>query len=168
MRWGRYEARWTTGLACIVLGTGVVQLTTAYSLPFLLLGALAQAVGWATMPASMPRRVVATLPAIAASILLLARGASFTVFFVVLLAAWLLVRQRPAISYLVVVLPFVASLLLANVVTGYSDAWLSIGTATLVVIASAWVARWLAMLAPLRRRSPAAASPEPSKLSAAP
>jgi hypothetical protein len=172
LRWGRYEPRWITGLACITLGTGAVQLTSAYSLPFLLVGALAHAVGWAIMPASMPRRVVVTLPALAASILLLARGASFTAFFVVLLVAWLLVRQRPAISYLVLMLPFVASLLLANVVTGYSDAWVALGTGALVVVASAWIARWLAMLVALRRRIPAdispAAAPQPSKLSAVP
>ncbi|MDQ1582770.1 MAG: hypothetical protein QOF36_824 [Microbacteriaceae bacterium] len=144
-----------TGLACIALGMGAVQLTSAYSLPFLLVGALAQAVGWAIMPTSVARRVAVTLPAIAASVLLLAHSASSLTFFAVPLAAWLLVRQRPWASYLAVVLPFAASLMLADVATGYSTAWLSIGASTLVAVAAAWGGRWLAVLAALRRHDPA-------------
>ncbi|MDQ1607894.1 MAG: hypothetical protein QOE16_626 [Microbacteriaceae bacterium] len=168
LRWGRYRERWITGLACIAIGAGAVQLTSAYSLPFLLVGTLAQFVGWAIMPTSIKRRTAVTLPAIAASILLLAHDASSLTFFAVPLAAWLLVRQRPVVSYLVVVLPFGVSLLLARVVTGYSDAWVSLGAGTLVIIVSAWGGRWLALLAARRRWERESAPTEHSKIPAVP
>jgi hypothetical protein len=120
------------------------------------------------MPTSIKRRTAVTLPAIAASILLLAHDASSLTFFAVPLAAWLLVRQRPVVSYLVVVLPFGVSLLLARVVTGYSDAWVSLGAGTLVIIVSAWGGRWLALLAARRRWERESAPTEHSKIPAVP
>jgi hypothetical protein len=145
LRWGSYRSRLVAGLALICVGTGLVLFTTAYSLPFLLAGSLLQPAGWAVLPSTIGRRVAVVVPVLGFTWLMLG-GASFAWCFAVPLAAWLLVRLRPLVSYVVLVLPIVSSIILARTVPDYSVGWVSILVSTLVVVASAWLARWTAFL----------------------
>ena len=144
LHWGAYRPRLAVGLAAIMLGTACIQLTSAYSLVFLLAGSLIQPAGWAILPAPIGRRVAVVLPALGFTWLMLG-GASFAWCFVVPLAGWLLVRLRPAISYVVLVLPIVCGIVLSGVIPDYGGAWLSFTVASLVTVAAAWTARWIAV-----------------------
>lgn len=145
LHWGTYRGRWIAGLAMIVVGTACVLATTAYSLPFLLVGSIMQPAGWAVLPSTIGRRVAVVVPVLGFTWLMLG-GASFAWCFAVPLAAWLLVRLRPLVSYAVLVLPIVSSIILARTVPDYSVGWVSILVSSLVVVASAWLARWAAFL----------------------
>ncbi len=153
LRWGRYRARWIVGLALIMIGTGLILLTSAYSLSFFLIGMPIHAAGWIIQPTSVARRVAVVLPALGVSALLLA-GPSFAGFFAVPLGCWLLVRFRPGMSWLVLALPIVSGILLTNVFVYYSQAWISAVVSTVVVVASAWIARAIAQRAARRRPGP--------------
>ncbi len=144
LHWGAYRPRLLAGLAAIMLGTACIQLTSAYSLAFLLAGSLIQPAGWAVLPAPIGRRVAVVVPVLGFTWLMLG-GASFAWCFVVPLAAWLLVRLRPAISYVVLVLPIAAGIALSGVVPDYSGAWISLLVSSVVTIAAAWAARWIAV-----------------------
>ncbi|MFF1875591.1 hypothetical protein [Kitasatospora herbaricolor] len=144
LHWGAYRPRLLAGLVLIIVGTGCILLTSAYSLPFLLAGSLIQPAGWALLPSWIGRRVAVVVPVLGFTWLMLG-GASFAWCFAVPLAAWLLVRLRPLLSYVVLVLPIASSIVLARTVTDYSVSWVSILVSTLVVIAGAWLARWVAV-----------------------
>ncbi|MFF1634432.1 hypothetical protein [Leifsonia sp. NPDC058248] len=145
LRWGAYRPRLLVGLALICVGTGLVLVTSAYSLPFLLAGSLLQPAGWAVLPSTIGRRVAVVVPVLGFTWLMLG-GASFAWCFAVPLAAWLLVRLRPLVSYAVLALPIASSVVLARVVPDYSMAWVSVLVSTFVVVAAAWLARWGAFL----------------------
>ena len=130
-------------MTLILIGTGLVQLTSAYSLTFALVGVIVQGVGWVIQPTTVGRRVAVFLPALAISMALLA-GPGFSALFAVPLGCWLLVRLRPAISWTVLILPLVSGMLTSSVLMYYAQDWLSLLVATIVSIASAWIARSLA------------------------
>jgi hypothetical protein len=144
LHWGAYRPRLVLGLTAIMLGTACIQLTSAYSLVFLLVGSLLQPAGWAVLPAPIGRRVAVVLPVLGFTWLMLG-GASFAWCFVVPLAAWLLVRLRPAISYVVLVLPIACGMILSAVIPDYSGSWISFTVSSLVTIGAAWAARWIAV-----------------------
>ncbi len=145
LHWGAYRPRLAFGLAAIMLGTASIQLTSAYSLIFLLVGSLMQPAGWAILPAPIGRRVAVVVPSLGFTWLMLG-GASFAWCFIVPLACWLLVRLRPAISYVVLVLPIVCGVILTGLILDYSGEWISFLVAGLVTVAAAWLARWIAVL----------------------
>ncbi|HEY2555777.1 MAG TPA: hypothetical protein VGI08_01620 [Diaminobutyricibacter sp.] len=144
LHWGAYRPRLVFGLTAIMLGTACIQLTSAYSLVFLLVGSLVQPAGWAILPAPIGRRVAVVLPSLGFTWLMLG-GASFAWCFVVPLAAWLLVRLRPAISYVVLVLPIACGIVLSSVIPDYSGAWISFTVSSLVTVAAAWSGRAIAV-----------------------
>jgi hypothetical protein len=150
LRWGRYRARWITGLVLIIVGTGFVQLSSAYSLYFLLIGSLTVIAGWIIQPTAVWRRVAILLPALAGSWLLIS-GPFFSVCFAIPLAAWLIVRFRPAISYVVVLLPIAAGIVVGNIVFYESQSWISLSVGVIVTVAAAWLGRRLAEWAAQRR-----------------
>lgn len=162
LHWGRYRPRLGFGLAAIVVGTACIQLTSTYSLLFLLAGSLLQPLGWALLPTPVGRRAAVVLPVLGFTWLMLG-GASFAWCFVVPLAAWLLVRLRPAISYVVLVLPIVSGIILSGVIADYSQQVITLLVSTIVTVAAAWLARWIAIAwsrrAPRAARSRQAASP---------
>lgn len=145
LHWGAYRPRLVAGLVLLFIGTACVLITSAYSLPFLLAGSLLQPAGWAVLPSTIGRRVAVVVPVLGFTWLMLG-GASFAWCFAVLLAAWLLVRLRPLLSYGSLVLPIATSIVLARTVSDYSVGWVSIVVSTLSVIAGAWLARWGAFL----------------------
>ncbi len=75
-------------------------------------------------------------------------------FLSVVLAAWLLVRQRPLLSYLTLAIPAIAAYFLSQQFAQYGSGALvlSVGAATL--IGAAWLARSLAVITrPQQRKS---------------
>ncbi|MDN4616144.1 hypothetical protein P5G50_16980 [Leifsonia sp. F6_8S_P_1B] len=144
LRWGRYRARLVGGLVLILLGSGFILVTTAYSLPFLLIGSILQPAGWAVMPSTIGRRVAVVLPVLGFTWLMLG-GSGFAWCYAVPLAAWLLVRLRPLPSYAVLALPIAASLLLVRVVTTYQQGWITVVVGVTVDVAAAWTARFIAL-----------------------
>lgn len=144
LHWGGYRSRWLAGLAMIVIGTACVLVTTAYSLPFLLIGSLMQPAGWAVMPSTIGRRVAVVVPVLGFTWLMLG-GSDFAWCYAIVLAAWLLVRLRPLPAFAVLVLPIASSLVLPRFVTAYQQGWVTILVSSLVLVASAWLARWAAI-----------------------
>lgn len=150
LHWGAYRPRLFAGLALIVVGTGLILMTTAYSLPFLLAGSLLQPVGWALLPSTIGRRVAVAVPVLGFTWLMLG-GAGFAWCFCVPLAAWLLIRLRPLLSYAVLVLPILTSVVLAATVDDYSVGWISVLVSTVIIVGCAWLARSLAIMADSRQ-----------------
>jgi hypothetical protein len=150
LHWGAYRPRLITGLALIAVGTGLILSTSAYSLLLLLAGSLLQPAGWAVLPSTIGRRVAVVLPSLGFTWLMLG-GSGFAWCFAVPLAAWLLVRLRPLLSFAVLVLPIISSVVLSRTVPDYSVGWISVVVSTLVIVAAAWLARWLAILAVSRQ-----------------
>lgn len=140
LHWGSYRGRWIAGLAMIVVGTACVLATTAYSLPFLLVGSIMQPAGWAVLPSTIGRRVAVVVPVLGFTWLMLG-GSAFAWCYAIVLAAWLLVRLRPLPTFAVLLLPIASSLLLPLFVTTYAQGWITILVSTAVVVGSAWLAR---------------------------
>jgi hypothetical protein len=141
LHWGTYRGRWIAGLAMIVVGTACILVTTAYNLPFLLVGSLMQPVGWAVLPSTIGRRVAVVVPVLGFTWLMLG-GSGFAWCYTIMLTAWLLVRLRPLPTFAVLVLPIASSLVLPRFVTTYEQGWITILVSTVVIVASAWLARW--------------------------
>jgi hypothetical protein len=146
LRWGAYRPRLLAGLALLVVGTGCVLSTTAYSLPLLLAGCLLQPAGWAVLPSTIGRRVAVPVPVLGFTWLMLG-GSAFAWCYCVVLAAWLLVRLRPLPSFAALALPIASSALLPRFVEDYQEGWVTVVTSTLVIVAAAWLARWIAIRA---------------------
>lgn len=145
LRWGSYRSRLTIGLVLVFAGGLILQFTSAYSLVALPAGILLHVVGWCILPGIGWRRVLGAALGTLSSIMML-NGASSTVFLAAALAAWLFVRQRPLVSYLVLVIPAITAYLLSQQFSQYGSGALvlSIGAATL--IGAAWLARSLAVI----------------------
>jgi hypothetical protein len=92
------------------------------------------------MPSTIGRRVAVVVPVLGFTWLMLG-GSGFAWCYAIVLAAWLLVRLRPLPAFAVLVLPIAASLILPLFVTTYSQGWITILTMSVVVVASAWLAR---------------------------
>lgn len=145
LRWGTYRGRFLAGVTLIFLGAALVQLTSAYSLLVLPLGLFAHITGWCILPGIGWRRILGAGVGALMTIILL-NGAPSTVFLVVPFATWLLVRQRPILSYVTLVIPPLASIVLAQLFPDYGWGVAVLSIAGAVLIASAWLARSLAAI----------------------
>ncbi|GAA3859291.1 hypothetical protein GCM10022381_00050 [Leifsonia kafniensis] len=143
LRWGSYLPRYLVGLAAIVVGVAATNLTSTYSLWFLLIGPVVQAVGWLCLPAALWRRLLVLVPCMIAGLVPVA-GPDFVGAFAALLAAWLLVRHRPAVSYLAVVAPIAASIVAKLTLHEYTATAVALFFCAGVSVAAAWFARQLA------------------------
>ena len=161
LRWGRYNDRYLAGLLLIVGGGLQLQGSNTWTLPLLLIGAAAHATGWAIMPASGWRRLVAVVPASGQLWLLLA-GPLAVWTFVVPFLCWLLVRHRPVRSYLAVLFPLANGFILPQYFTEYSDMVPALAISMAVFVASAWIARMLAV-SPERTKPKSLPSPSHSR-----
>ena len=144
LRWGAYRVRLLVGLGMIVVGTACILGTTTYSLPLLLVGCLMQPAGWAVLPSTIGRRVAVALPVLGFTWLMLG-GSGFAWCYAVPLAAWLLVRLRPLPAFAALALPIAWSVVIPMLVRDYQYGWVTIGTSTLIIVAAAWAARWIAI-----------------------
>jgi len=145
LRWGTYRARYLTGLALLFLGGILVQFTSTYSLLVLPLGLAATITGWCILPGIGWRRVLAAVIGAFATVLLL-NGAPATLFLVAPLAVWLLLRERPVLSYSVLLIPIVTALFLTQFFPDYGWGVLVLTIAGATLVGSAWLARSLAAM----------------------
>lgn len=140
------------GGGAIVLGVASVLFTSTYTLAFLAAGLLLQLGGWIVMPARGWTRLVALGPCLFFSCLLLA-GADFAVFFAVLLAGWLLVRERPLLCWITLALPVAVGLASGSTFRSYELNWVVFALSGASVLAGAWIAGWFARKLPARSAS---------------
>ena len=140
LRWGTYTGRYLGGLALIVSGTiGLQGANANFGIP-MLFGTLAHAAGWWIMPAAGWRRVWVVLPSLA-SILILLIGPAGIAALAVSFGGWLLVRHRPAVTFVLVPVLFTVGVLLRGVFSEYSGMLPALGIMGGLIVASSWLAR---------------------------
>ncbi len=146
LRWGTYRERYLAGLALIVASAICLQGTSTYAVFPLALGSLAHLLGWGVLPAAGWRRIGALLPSLISCISLLA-GPVYAAALAVPLLCWLVVRQRPAATWLLTAPVLLLGLALAGITTNY-DAMIPVLAIMAVAVAGA---AWLARLAAASR-----------------
>lgn len=146
LTWGTYTDRYLVGLVLIVGGAVHLLGANTWSLPLLVVGTAAELVGWLIMPSAGWRRMVATLPAVVASWVLLTGPLSVWVLVLSYLS-WLLVRQRPLRSYLTALLPLASGVLIPQFLRDYSGMLVAVSICAVVLVGSAWLARLIAVSA---------------------
>ncbi|HEY4267144.1 MAG TPA: hypothetical protein VGM94_03020 [Galbitalea sp.] len=172
LRWGTYRERYLTGLGFITGGLIVLAGSNTYTLTFLLVGTVTHVAGWFILPARPARRVWVAWPSLICVWLLLT-GPQILFAMVLPLLGWLVVRQRPVRSYVVLIVPVAVGIWLAGTVNG--PTWVAAGIdgshaepyafaiEGIAVIASAWAARALATTKRPRPR-PTVVTPPPPQL----
>jgi hypothetical protein len=143
LRWGTYLGRYLAGLAYISAGTVILLSSNTYALGFLLLGTVAHIGGWFLLPATGARRLIAFGPSLIAVFLLLT-GPQILFAMAAVLFGWLLVRERPLRSYVVLIFPVFSGVIMAYLFHSNQDEPVAFGVECVVVAASAWLARLLA------------------------
>lgn len=143
LRWGTYLGRYLAGLLFIIGGAVQLQGSNTYTLDFLLIGATAHAVGWSIMPAQGWRRIVAVIPS-SAIIWLLLTGPFSMWLLTITFVCWLIVRHRPARSYVTAIFPLANGLIVPQFFSEYSQMLPALSISLAVFVASAWLARVLA------------------------
>ena len=152
LRWGRYSDRYAAGLLLIVGGGIQLQGSNTWTLPLLLIGTVAHATGWSIMPAAGWRRLVAVIPATGQLWIMLTGPLSMWTLVVPYLC-WLLVRHRPARSYITALFPLANGFILPRFFTEYTGMPAALAISMAVFVASAWVARFIASSANAQRSS---------------
>lgn len=143
LRWGTYQGRYLAGLVFVVGGLLHLQSSTTHLLWPLITGTVAHTIGWWILPAAGWRRLVVPLGC-GVQVWLLLTGPQSMWTLVIPYCAWLLVRHRPAVSYLTV-LPVAANgALAAAVFREYAEMPLALMLSAGVLAGSAWAARHLA------------------------
>ncbi len=143
LRWGGYRSRYLSAVFLILAGALVLQAGSAYADYLIVLGVGAHVAGWLILPArGVPRAAVALPSALLVGSLLL--GSVAAVLLVAPLAFWLMLRQRPGISYLATLLPLASGLVLAQLYPQYGDGAIVVAVSLVVIVAAAWIARWIA------------------------
>jgi hypothetical protein len=150
LRWGRYRARYLAAVFLLVAGAVVLQAGSAYADYLIVIGAGAHIAGWLILPARGARRAAVAVPSalLVGSLLL---GSVTAVLLVAPLAFWLMLRQRPGPSYLATLLPLASGLVLAQLYPQYGDGAIVVTVSLVVIVAAAWIARWIAVSRAQRR-----------------
>lgn len=143
LRWGTYTGRYLAGLAYIAGGMVVLLSSNIYSIGFLLLGTVAHTAGWFILPATGARRLWAFWPSLIASFMLLT-GPQILFVMAATLLGWLLVRERPLRCYVVLLFPIASGVIMAYSFHANTYEPLAFGIEVVVVVGSAWLARYLA------------------------
>jgi hypothetical protein len=148
LHWGTYTGRYLAGLLLIIAGGIQLQGSNTYTLPLLLIGTTAHVVGWSILPARGWRRLIVVLPA-TTQIWLLLTGPDSAWTFCVPFLAWLIVRHRPLICYVTVLLPLASGFIVARLFREYSGMPATLAISLAIVVLAAWIARLFAQYAPL-------------------
>lgn len=143
LRWGGYRARYLAALALILAGGLLTQATSAYATYLLAIGLAAHLLGWWILPSRGGRRLWVSLLSAFVLVFLLVGGPS-SAALVIPLAGWLFARQRPGRSYIVLVAPVAAGIVLGQAFPQYGFGAIVIAVAGVVLVGSAWLARLLA------------------------
>jgi hypothetical protein len=144
LRFGSYEARYLLGLIYIVAGALLIAATNTYAIQLLLAGTVAHIGGWYVLPGPGARRAWMAWPSLISCFLLLA-GPQYVVVMTIPLLAWLVVRQRPALSYLALLVPLVVGRVAAEVFVAQEDLVVATAVEVAAVVVAAWVARAIAV-----------------------
>ena len=155
LRWGSYRGRVIAGLVLIAGGLVHLQAARTEDLIPLIIGSTAHVVGWLIMPAAAWRRLVPLLPSTLVVWLLLTGPQSvwtLTVPFIF----WLIVRHRPARSYLALGPVLLNGVAAVGLFGEYDGMLLSLALSTVVLVGSAWWA-WALARPPRSPRPPASA-----------
>ncbi len=143
LHWGSYRERYAIGLILIVGGAIQLQGSNTYTLLLLLIGTAAHITGWSIMPARGWRRLAVIVPA-TAQIWLSLTGPQSMWTLAIPYACWLLVRHRPALAYLTVLLPVANGVIMVRVFSDYSGMPLALAISMSVFVGAAWLARLIA------------------------
>jgi hypothetical protein len=143
LRWGTYAGRYLAGIMYIAAGMVILLSSNIYTIGFLLLGTVAHTAGWVILPATGARRLWAFWPSLIASFLLLT-GPQILFVMAATLLGWLLVRERPLRSYIVLLFPIASGVVMAYSFHANIYEPLAFGIEVVVVVVSAWLARLLA------------------------
>lgn len=155
LRWGAYRDRLGCGAALIAGGTIALAGADTFQLLILLAGTIACMTGWGILPADGWRRLVVAVPATLCGWLMLG-GPRFIGVLVVPYLCWLLVRHRPPLAWLTALLPLVAAVVIAQLITDYRGMLTAVAIETAVTLLAAAVARVVAERSP--SRSPGSAA----------
>lgn len=150
LKWGHYADRYFAGLVLIIAGAVHLQGANNYTLIILLIGTTATVVGWSIMPAKGWRRMIVALPAVSQIWIMLTGPMSMWTLAIPLLC-WLIVRHRPLISYLALIIPVANGIVLTRFYQEYSSMPQALAISAVVLVAAAWVAQLIAQSAALRR-----------------
>jgi len=150
LRWGNYADRYGVGLALIIAGAVHLQGANPYTLLILLIGTTITVVGWSIMPSLGWRRMIVVLPAVI-QIWIMLTGPMAMWTLAIPLLCWLIVRHRPLISYLALVLPIANGIVIARFYQEYSEMPQALAISAVVLVAAAWVAQLIAQSAATRR-----------------
>jgi hypothetical protein len=143
LRWGTYASRYTIGLGLILGGALGLQSANTWTMFMLGFGNLFHVMGWLIMPAGGMRRVWVAIPSLI-GVWVLLTGPQSLPGLLLSYIAWLVVRERPAISYLTLLPVAAVTFLMANTFREYPDMALALGITSVVIVGSAWLARWMA------------------------
>jgi hypothetical protein len=144
LTWGHYADRCVIGLGLAIVGGLHVQGANTYALHPMLVGAIASIVGWSILPAQGWRRILAAALATGTTGALLAGPIAMWTFALAMLA-WLVVRHRPLRSYVVLLFPLANGFILPRLFEDYRWMPLCLAISLGVVVASAWIARLIAV-----------------------
>lgn len=143
LTWGTYTDRYFAGLVLIIGGAVQLNGSNVWTIPFLLLGTAVHVIGWIILPARGWRRGIAALAATGAAVALLVGPRAMPILALTLFA-WLLIRHRPLVSYITVLIPFGIGLTVSQLLTSYSGMPVALAICVPVLVASAWLARLIA------------------------
>lgn len=149
LRWGAYAPRYIAAVVLILGGAIVVQPTSVYAGYLFVIGASAHVLGWLIIPSRGSRRAWVALPSTLCACALLI-GSAGTFALILPLLGWLFVRQRPALSYLVLVLPIVSAFVLVTLYPQYGDGDIVAFVSFVVIVGSAWLGLVIARSRPGR------------------
>lgn len=139
LRWGTYRGRYLAGLGLIVSGLIALQGGSAYfGLP-LALGTLAHVTGWWILPAAGWRRIWAVGPSLIVVFVLLI-GPAGVGLLSISLACWLLVRHRPAATFLLTLPVLGIGIVLREYLYEYSGMLPALAIMAVAIVACAWLA----------------------------
>lgn len=144
LAWGDYQGRMVVGVGLLIGGAALVAQTTVYTVAVGLLGSALHVAGWAVQPARGRIRALVALPSMLATWATMS-GPQAMWLLALCLAAWLAVRERPAIAYLTLALPVVVGLLNAVAFSHAADKQPAFLLVLAAVLGGAWLARELAL-----------------------
>jgi hypothetical protein len=148
LRWGNYTDRYLAGLILIIAGAIQLQGSNTWTLPLLLIGTIAHAVGWSILPSKGWRRMLVVVPA-TFQIWLLLTGPQSMWTLTIPYVAWLIVRHRPLRSYVTVAFPIANGIVITQFFHEYAGMPAALAISMAVFVAAAWIARAIATTARL-------------------
>ena len=144
LAWGDYQGRMVVGVGMLIGGAALIVQTTAYTAGVGLFGSALHLAGWALQPARGRVRTLVALPSMLACWATMS-GPQAMWLLGLCLAAWLAVRERPAVAYLTVGLPVAVGLALTTAYSHAADKRPAFVLVLATVLGSAWLAREVAL-----------------------